>query len=161
MIKYALVCASGHEFESWFASSTSFEEQARRGFVTCPDCGSARVERAIMAPSVARTDLPRPAAEPQTTAAPAAAPAPAPAAGVALLGEREQALRQMIVALHEHVRANAENVGSGFAEEAIKIHHGESEERAIYGEANAEDAERLAEEGVPFLPLPRLPDAGN
>ncbi|CAN7241848.1 DUF1178 family protein [Bosea sp. LjRoot237] len=165
MIRYTLICDNAHEFESWFASSGSFEEQAKRGFVTCPVCDSARVERAVMSPAVARTDRgPRPAEQataPEATSQ-AVVPAPVPAARpVALIGEREMAFRAMLTALHEHVAANAEPVGKNFAEEALKIHHGESESRAIYGEATPEDAQMLHEEGVEFMPLPRLPEGRN
>uniref|UniRef100_A0A9E7ZRK9 DUF1178 family protein n=1 Tax=Bosea sp. NBC_00436 TaxID=2969620 RepID=A0A9E7ZRK9_9HYPH len=156
MIRYALICDSAHEFESWFASSASFEDQAKRGFVTCPVCNSAKIERAIMAPNVARTDLgpPGPVAE-------APAPTAAASAPVALMSEKEQAFREMVTALHRHVSENAEHVGKRFADEALKIHHGEAEERAIYGEATPDDARMLHEEGVEFLPLPRLPGWGN
>ena len=157
MIRYTLICDSAHEFESWFSSSASFEDQAKRGFVTCPVCNSARVERAIMAPRVARTDLGPRAAEPaQEAPAPASAPVP-----VALMSEKEKAFREMLTALHQHVRENAEHVGQRFADEALKIHHGETEARPIYGEATADDARMLHEEGVDFLPLPRLPGSGN
>ena len=167
MIRYALICDNAHEFESWFPSSAGFEQQAKRGFVTCPTCGSANVERAIMAPNIARSDRgPRTieaVAEPASDGVAASAPsvptsAPAPAA---LMGEKEIAFRQMLTALHAHVAQNAENVGKGFAQEALKIHHGESDSRPIYGEATAEDAEMLQEEGVAFMPLPRLPGARN
>ena len=158
MIRCTLICDSAHEFESWFASSASFEDQAKRGFVTCPVCNSATVERAVMAPSVVRTDLgpkaPGPVADAPAPAAPASAP-------VALMSEKEQALREMVAALHRHVSENAEHVGQRFADEALKIHHGEAEERAIYGEATPDDARMLHEEGVEFLPLPRLPGSGN
>lgn len=165
MIRYTLICDNAHEFESWFASSASFDEQARRGFVTCPVCDSAKVERAVMAPAVARTDRgPRQASPAPEAAAPSSAPAPSPPPApqpAALMGEKEMAFRAMLTALHEHVAANAEPVGKNFAEEALKIHHGESESRAIYGEASAEDAQMLHEEGVEFLPLPRLPEGRN
>lgn len=158
MIRYTLICDNAHDFESWFASSAGFEDQVKRGFVNCPVCNSAKVERAIMAPSVARTDLgpkaPEPSAEP--SAPKAAAPAP-----VALMSEKEKAFREMVTALHRHVSENAEHVGKHFADEALKIHHGEAEERAIYGEATPDDARMLHEEGVEFLPLPRLPGSGN
>lgn len=159
MIRYALVCDNAHEFESWFATSSSFEEQAARGLVSCPVCDSAKVERAVMAPNVARTDLgPRPA-EPASEPAPAAtAPAATP---MALMGEKEVAFREMLVALHKHVTENAEHVGPRFAEEALKIHNGEADSRAIYGEATQEDARLLHEEGVDFMPLPRLPGGRN
>ena len=137
MIRYALVCDHSHEFESWFSSSASFEEQAKRGFVSCPACGSIRVERAIMAPNIARSDrgpgLIEAVAEAAsgTTAPAQGTPAPAPvAAPLALMGEKEIAFRQMLVALHAHVAETAEHVGRRFADEALKIHHGESESRA-------------------------------
>lgn len=162
MIRYALICEKAHGFESWFASSASFEDQAKRGLVACPVCGSARVERAIMAPNVARTDRGRgsakPVAPPAETAAAPSVPLPAPAA---LMGEKERAFREMLTALHRHVAENAEHVGPRFAEEALKIHHGESDNRAIYGEATPDDARMLHEEGVEFMPLPRLPGARN
>jgi len=158
MIRYALICDNAHDFESWFASSAGFEDQVKRGFVTCPVCNSAKVARAVMAPNVARTDLgpkaPQPAAE-------ASAPAAAVPAPVALMSEKEKAFREMVTALHRHVSENAEHVGKSFADEALKIHHGEAEERAIYGEATPDDARMLHEEGVDFLPLPRLPGSGN
>jgi hypothetical protein len=158
MIRYTLICDHAHEFESWFHSSASFEDQAKRGFVTCPRCNSAKVERAVMAPNVARTDLGPKAPAPVAVAS---APAAAPSAPVALMGENEKAFREMLTALHRHVSENAEHVGPRFADEALKIHHGEAEGRAIYGEATPEDARMLHEEGVEFLPLPRLPGSGN
>ncbi len=158
MIRYALICDDAHEFESWFATSSGFEEQAARGLVACPFCGSARVERAIMAPNVARTDR----GERPGEAAVAVAPAmPEPAAPVALMSEKEVAFRQMLQAMHRHVAENAEHVGPRFADEALKIHHGETESRAIYGEATQDDARMLHEEGVAFMPLPRLPEGRN
>ena len=157
MIRYTLRCDAAHEFDSWFPSSASFEGQAARGLVSCPVCGSGKVERAIMAPAVARTDRAGPAEPPRTVAA-----ASPPAAGaVALLSESEAALRAAIAELHRQVRDHAEPVGQRFAEEALKIHHGESPERPIYGEASLEDARMLQEEGVAFLPLPRLPQTGH
>jgi len=159
MIRYALICDKAHQFESWFSTSASFEDQAGRGLVTCPICGSAKVERAIMAPNVARTDLGSRSPEP-ATATSSSTPAPSPAP-VALMGEQEIAFRELVASLHAHVRENAEHVGERFAEEALKIHHGETEARAIYGEATPNDARMLHEEGVEFLPLPRLPSSGN
>ena len=148
MIKYALACEQAHEFESWFPSSEAFETQRKRGFVTCPFCDSAKVEKQIMAPSVARTDkTPK-------------APAPEPQS-VAVLSERERELRAALRALREHVMKNAENVGKGFVEEARKMHYGETEERSIYGEADLAEAKALLEEGIDVLPLPIVPDERN
>lgn len=161
MIRYALICDHGHEFESWFPGSASFDAQKQRGLIACPFCGNAEVDRAVMAPNVARTDREAAAVRSEAPEAPAPASSPAPAAPMALMGEKELAFRQMVSALHDHLRTNAEHVGPRFAEEALKIHQGESDSRAIYGEATPEDARMLQEEGVEFLPLPRLPGSGN
>ncbi len=148
MIKYALACEQAHEFESWFPSSDAFETQRKRGFVTCPFCNSAKVEKQIMAPSVARTDkVPAPAA-PETQP-------------VAVLSEKEREIRAALRALREHVLKNSENVGKGFVEEARKMHYGETEERSIYGEADLAEAKALLEEGIDVLPLPVVPDDRN
>jgi len=165
MIRYALACEAGHDFESWFRDSDSFDTQLVRGLVTCPQCGSAKVAKQIMAPNVARTDLARvqPAEEAETPAnLPAVVPDPAPAsAPMVLMGEREQAFRALLRAVRSHVEATAEHVGPRFAEEARRMHEGVVEFRAIYGEATAEEALALAEEGIDVMPLPRLPDERN
>ena len=167
MIRYALACEAGHEFESWFPSASSYDEQAARGFVSCPACGSASVTKRIMAPALGRGSR-KGAAGPEGAQPVAASPiAPTAPAGegvqapVALLSEREQALRAMVRAVREHVTKSADYVGPSFAAEARKMHYGEIEHRSIYGEANALDAKALAEEGIAFQPLPILPDDRN
>jgi hypothetical protein len=147
MIKYALACEQAHEFESWFPSSEAFETQRKRGFVTCPYCNSAKVEKQIMAPSVARTDK-APAAKPEAQA-------------MAVLTEREREIRSALRALREHVLRNSEDVGKSFVEEARKMHYGEAEERAIRGEADPAEAQALLEEGIDVLPIPVVPDDRN
>jgi hypothetical protein len=149
MIKYALACDQAHEFESWFPSSDAYEAQRKRGFISCPICKSAKVEKQIMAPSVSRTD---------TTSAPAPAPAAQP---MAILSDKEQEIRAVLKALREHVTQNAENVGERFADEARRMHYGETEHRSIYGEARMADARALIEEGIEVHPLPILPDDRN
>jgi hypothetical protein len=169
MIRYNLVCAKGHEFESWFAGSAAYDKQARRGLVECPVCGSARVEKALMTPRLARTRKSTPAepavpdmAVPDT--APPAAPGPAtpgPPAPVAVISPQEQELRTKLREFREHLVKNAENVGQQFPEEARKMHYGEKEHRSIYGTASPDDAKALHEEGIAFAPLPVLPDERN
>jgi hypothetical protein len=149
MIKYALACEEAHEFESWFPSSEAYETQRKRGFVTCPICNSAKVEKQIMAPSIARSDK-----GPE-------APEKAPARPVALLSEKERELRAMLKAFREHVMKNAENVGDRFADEARKMHYGEADHRSIYGEADLAEARALLEEGIEVHPLPLVPDDRN
>jgi hypothetical protein len=155
MIRYTLSCERGHEFESWFQNSAAYDKQAKRGLVTCPLCNSAKVEKAIMAPRLARTDV----AEP--TPPPAAQPATPAKNPVAMMSPPERELRQKLKELRDHVTKNATNVGAKFPEEARKIHYGETEHRSIYGEASPEEAEELHDEGIEFHPLPILPDDQN
>ena len=166
MIRYALACDRGHEFESWFPGSADYEAQLARSLVTCPFCDSAKVEKQIMAPSVARKDkasalpapLPPAAAESEAAAPPVPAP---PAQPVAVFSEREREFRAMLNAFREHVTKNAENVGQGFADQARRMHYGETEHRSIYGEANLAEAKELLEEGIEVHPLPIVPDERN
>jgi hypothetical protein len=159
MIRYNLVCARGHEFESWFDGSAAYDKQARRGLVECPVCGSAKVEKALMTPRLARSSRST-RAEPAAPepAAPAAPEAPTP---VAVISPQEQELRTKLKELREHLVKNAENVGQQFPEEARKMHYGEKEHRSIYGTASPDDAKALYEEGIEFAPLPVLPDERN
>ncbi len=156
MIKYALHCDKAHAFESWFPSASSYDEQRKRKLVTCPVCGSHRIDKALMAPQVARKD--------RVPEAPAAVPAPmpeAPAPQVAMVSPAEQELRAKIRELREHLTKNSDHVGDKFAEEARKIHYGETEHRSIHGSATPEQAQELHEEGIEFHPLPVLPDDRN
>jgi hypothetical protein len=160
MIRYNLVCGRRHEFESWFANSAAYEKQAKRGLVACPVCGSTKVEKAIMAPRLARAD--QPIDVPEAPAAPAPAPAaPTPPTPVAMISPQERELRSKLKELRDHLTKNAENVGRKFPETARKMHYGEIEHRSIYGEASPEEAEELHEEGIEFHPLPMLPDDQN
>ncbi len=156
MIRYSLRCANAHGFESWFASSESYDRQRSLSLVTCPICGTAEVEKTIMAPAVARTDKGR------TRPADAESePAPAPAAPVAMMGEGEGELRRLLRELKEHVTRNADYVGDEFADLARKMHEGELEHRSIYGEATPDEVKALREDEVEVFPLPLLPDDRN
>jgi hypothetical protein len=166
MIRYALNCERGHEFESWFQSSAAYDKQAKRALVTCPVCGSAKVEKAMMAPRLANGDTaePRPSPTPANPAPPLQ-PAPMPPIPpknpVAMMSPPERELRQKLKELREHVTRHASYVGPRFPEEARKIHYGETEHRSIYGEASVDEARELHEEGIEFHPLPILPDDQN
>jgi hypothetical protein len=144
MIRYALSCEAGHGFESWFRESTAFDDQVRSGLLACPQCGSRAIEKQIMAPAVAVKDE-----------------APAQPRPVAMIGEKDARMRAMVRALHRHLQKNADDVGANFAEEARKIHYGETDERAIYGVASEGEARELHEEGIDVLPVPVLPDDRN
>jgi hypothetical protein len=158
MIHYNLRCERGHAFESWFQSSAAYESQEKRKLVNCPVCGSAKVERAIMAPRIVGKKG-RDKAEPApVAAAPAdsAASAPTP-----LLMAQERELRAKLKELRDHIVKNADNVGERFPNEARKMHYGDIEHRPIYGEASPDEARALIEEGVEVSPLPVLPDDRN
>jgi hypothetical protein len=159
MIHYNLRCANGHGFESWFQSSSAYESQEKRKLVSCPVCGSTRVERAIMAPQIVskkgrETATPVPTAPAPTTETPAPASTP-------LLMAQEHELRAKLKELRDHIVKNADNVGERFPNEARKMHYGDIEHRPIYGEASPEEARALIEEGVEVMPLPTLPDDRN
>ncbi|MBB4796780.1 hypothetical protein HNP32_000494 [Brevundimonas bullata] len=136
MIRYALSCDHDHGFEAWFASSSDYDDQAARGLVECPFCGSTGVRKQVMAPAVAGTKK--------------AAPAPDMAKMQAMM---MQAARQV----RDHVEQNFDYVGDAFAREARDIHEGRSEKREIYGEATPADIKKLKDDGVSCAALPSLP----
>ena len=150
MILFDLQCARKHVFESWFKDGAAYERQAKRGLVTCPYCGSAKVEKALMAPRLSGTKKSR--KKTPEIAAPPVAVAADPAT------EKAAELHRQLAQLRQHIEANFDPVGDRFAEEARKIHYGEAEQRNIYGRTTAEEARELAEEGVEFAPVPWLPD---
>jgi hypothetical protein len=160
MIRYSLACERGHEFESWFASSSAYDKQAKRGLVSCPHCGSTKVEKTIMAPRLARGDKAIDVPVPPPTPAPTP-PAPQGPAPVAMISPQERELRAKLKELRDHLTRNSENVGRKFPDQARKMHYGEIEHRSIYGEASPDEAKELHEEGVEFHPLPILPDERN
>jgi hypothetical protein len=159
MIHYDLVCATGHVFDGWFRDSSSYDRQHKRGAVTCPTCGTSDVRKQLMAPGIVlRGGTPAPAEPSATPSAPDAAQQRVFAGP---LDPRQQMLLRMMRELKKHVEENAEYVGDKFAEEARRIHYEESEQRGIYGEATADEAKSLLEEGIEVHPLPRLPEEGN
>jgi len=161
MIRYSLICERRHEFEIWFRNSADYDKQAKRGLVACPSCGSAKVEKALMAPRLgAGTRKGRRPAVPDI--APPEAPAkPEAATPVAMVSPQEREFRAKLKELRDHLTKNADNVGAKFPEEARKMHYGEIEHRSIYGEASPQEAKELHEEGIEFHPLPVLPDDRN
>ena len=159
MIRYALICAKGHGFESWFQNSAAYDKQAKRGLVECPVCGNTKVEKAIMAPRIAGTrkrgkvSVPVPMGD-----VPAADAVKAP---VAMVSPQEQEFRAKLKELKEHLTKNSDYVGQKFPEEARKMHYGDIEHRSIYGEATLQDAKEMHDEGIEVHPLPVLPDDRN
>jgi len=157
MIRYNLRCEAGHQFESWFQSSSAYESQERRHLISCPSCGSAKVERAIMAPQIIGKKG-RGKAAPEPVAAPVEAIA---TESTSLMMAQERELRAKLKELRDHIVKNADNVGDRFPNEARKMHYGDIEHRPIYGEASPEEARALVDEGVEVSPLPTLPEDRN
>ncbi|MEQ9518895.1 MAG: DUF1178 family protein [Parvibaculum sp.] len=133
MIKYRLVCELEHEFDGWFAGSAAYDEQVAGGDIACPFCGSQKIEKALMAPSVVTSKKTKAVSTPD--------------------GAAEQ-VQMFMSKVRAHVEANFDYVGDQFADEARRIHYGETASREIYGEATLDDAKDLIEEGVSVAPLP-------
>lgn len=135
MIRYALACDNGHEFEGWFGSSADFDDQAQRGLLECPLCATKAVRKQIMAPSVVGAK--------KTVQDEGAA--------------RAEMMMQAMGRLRRHVEENFDDVGDAFAKEARAIHEGRAEDRGIYGQATPKEVRDLVEDGVPVAPLPPKP----
>ena len=147
---FDLQCVHGHVFEGWFASREAFEEQKTNGLLSCPVCGEHQVERKL---SAARINLGK-------GTAPSPSRPEAPAASVPSMPSSSE-IADMQAKLLGHLRSvvkATENVGDRFAEEARRIHSGESEERAIRGTATREERESLVEEGIEIMPIPDFLD---
>lgn len=138
MIKYRLVCSESHEFEGWFRASDEFDAQVACGSLSCPVCASTAVAKAVMAPNISSRGV-RHAVRPSPSA------------------DRQREIFSALRKLRDDVNARSTYVGDRFAEEARKIHFGEAEERIVHGEATLNEVRALGEDGVPVMPLPRLP----
>ncbi|MEL6607538.1 MAG: DUF1178 family protein [Pseudomonadota bacterium] len=138
MIRYTLKCDQGHSFDSWFASSDAFDTLHAAGHVACIECGSTDVSKSLMAPRVpaksnTRDDAARPLATPSNP------------------------VQEAIEKMHAHLAENSTDVGRGFAKEARDQHLGDAPDRPIHGQASADEARALIEDGVPVLPIPGIP----
>ncbi len=131
MILFKLRCAAEHEFEGWFRDGAAYERQAARGQIACPECGDSAIEKAPMAPRLARGG---------------SATTPTP-----------EEMRRMLQQMRQHVEANCDYVGPRFAEEARRIHRGEADARGIYGEATDTESQELADEGIEVARIPWVP----
>ena len=149
MIHYRLRCNAEHEFEAWFQNSSAFEKQAESGLLSCPDCGSSEVSRALMAPALQgthRETVPVPAQSPEQKQ-------------VATHSQAQAlALKQQLLTLRRKIEQNFDNVGDRFAEEARKIHYGDTDVRGIYGDTTPQEREALADEGIEVGTVPWLRD---
>ena len=161
MIHYQLQCGQGHEFDGWFKDSAGFERQAKRGLIACPTCGEVKVERALMAPHVpSKRRRAKPAEIPPETASLPSEAGPSSEAGpMAAGGRMPDHVRAMLQRMRAEVEKSCDYVGPQFAEEARKIHRGESDKRGIYGETTPEQAEALSDEGIEVSAIPWVPRA--
>ena len=150
MVVYDLICVEEHRFEGWFPSYEGYQEQAEKGLISCPSCGSTSVEKLphacavhvkkeAAAPRPDRADKPRPAQQPTP-----------------VLSEAQA--RELLVRLNHYVSENFHDVGPRFAQEARAIFHGEKEEKPIHGTATPDECRDLDDEGVPYgiLPKPKM-----
>ena len=135
MILFDLKCIRDHVFEAWFPNNAAYEKQAKAGAVSCPTCGSRKVEKAPMAPRIGKGGE----------------------AKVPVVASEHPEIRKQLLELRSKIEANCDYVGNKFAEEARRIHYGETQRRDIYGEASDDEAKELHEEGVEFARIPWLP----
>ena len=160
MIRYRLNCEKSHEFEGWFQSSEAFDKQVKRKLVTCPSCGSHKVAKALMAPSVVTSEK-KSKRKPASTPVPAAAAPETPPQQSFVANAEQREMLKRLRKMRDEALAKSEYVGSRFAEEARRIHNKESEARGIYGEANPGEVRSLVEDGIEVYPVPVLPDDHN
>ena len=180
MIRYTVRCRAGHEFEGWYRDSKTYESLQAAGAISCPDCGSDEVRRAPMAPALSGTKAtrrdeplpvdrddgdgsssgPAPESASASASAPPTAPPTAPPAPAQVSAEDAKRIhvmgkiREAMVEMRRHVEKNADYVGPKFADEARKIHYGETGQRSIYGEATDDESEALRDEGIEFGRIP-------
>ena len=139
MIRYTLTCNNGHQFDSWFSDSGSFEKLKKKGHLECAICSSKKVEKSLMAPRITSSND-----EKKKT-----------------LISKQSALEKEIKALKKKIKTTATDVGENFPTEARAMHYGEKEEKPIIGKTSVDEARDLAEEGIPFITLPWSDDKVN
>ncbi len=157
MILYDLKCRKDHVFETWFRDSAAYDEQVAAGAISCPTCGSRKVEKALMAPRLARSGRNRDKAEGGAGGEPRGGPEGKMATRAVMETAESAELMGQLRTLRQKVEENCDYVGGEFAEEARKIHYGEKDARNIYGETSDEQAKELHEEGVTFNRIPWAP----
>ena len=140
MILYALICEHDHEFEAWFSSISDYDAQAEKGHVVCPYCQTNNVEKALMSPNVSTARRKEASAAKRT----------------ATKSKAMSVMNDAAMAIRKEIENNCDYVGDKFTDEALSMHYGETEERAIYGQASADQARTLIEEGVGIVPLPDI-----
>lgn len=142
MVRFHLHCDAGHHFDAWFRSNNDFEQQRVENWLSCPQCESTIIDKALMTPAIAT----EPKKEKMVSNA---------------LSPQERELLKKWHEFSKKIRKDGDYVGENFAQEARKIHYGEAKERPIYGEANNDEIKSMLEEGIDLLPLPLLPKKSN
>ncbi|WP_417320785.1 DUF1178 family protein [Emcibacter sp.] len=161
MIVFDLKCAENHVFEAWFRSSEAYKEQAASGQIICPHCGDNHISKSVMAPNISaksnQTSVEHYEEEIPLSAVPVSASVGVPDNPEISADDVKRAaehMHEVMAKYRKFVEENCEDVGDNFAEEARKIHNGESEERGIYGETTLEESQELLEEGIDIFPVP-------
>lgn len=147
MIHYQLQCEAEHGFDAWFRDSAAYDQQAAKGLLECPSCGSSKISKALMAPRIGGT---------RQNAQPDPLPAKDRAKQVQITPEAA-ALRRQLLEIRSKIEESCDYVGPRFAEEARKIHYGETDPKGIYGETSADEAKALLDEGIEFGAVPWVP----
>lgn len=142
MIRYSLICENAHDFEGWFSESADFDRQKASGFLACPVCGSLDISKVLMAPSISTARHKE-------------------KIGALAVNEAQKEAAAKLKEIIASIRANSEDVGERFPEEARKIHYGETEARGVIGQASLNEVNSLIDEGIEIAPLPMLPDDTN
>jgi hypothetical protein len=161
MIVFDLKCRNGHVFEAWFNNADVYEGLRKGGHVSCSVCGTRKVDKTLTAPRISTRKGKKAGETPAATEAEKPA-IPASLSGPGFYGNDPTAakaadLMKQLSELRVEIEKNCDYVGKGFAEEARKIHYGETPKRNIYGEASDHDARALQDEGVEFSRIPWAP----
>jgi hypothetical protein len=160
MIRFSLRCEREHAFDSWFRDGDSYDELSGGGHLSCPECGSTKVTKGLMAPAVV-TSRKRAIAVPVAQSEPTV-PSPSPETqAVALADERARMLRTALREMRDHMVSQSRDVGDAFAVEARRMHEGDTEAAAIRGTATSDDVRALLEDGIEVMPIPTFPDERN
>ena len=162
MIHYQLTCDGEHEFDGWFKDSDNFDRQVKRKLISCPVCASSKVRRAIMAPGIQKKGRGAGRVIEADTSLPVVPPPQPPAlVNQSAGGIMPDQVRAALLKLRTEVEKNCDYVGPNFAQEARRIHNGESQARGIYGESTEAEAEALADDGIGVAQIPWLPRADS
>jgi hypothetical protein len=156
MIHYQLCCDVDHEFDGWFKDSDNFDRQSARKLISCPVCASTKIRRALMAPGIRKKGSASAMIESE-----APVPQQQQLASRKAGGVMPDQVRAALVKLRAEVEKNCDYVGPNFAEEARRIHNGESQPRGIYGESTEAEAEALVDDGIEIAQIPWLPRADS